>query len=51
MGEKKAVVFGSSAPKEGDSAYQEAYEVGKILGDMGFDVVNGGFVGTMEACC
>ena len=49
MGVKKAVVFGSSAPSEGDAEYEEAYEVGKLLGSMGFDVVNGGFVGTMEA--
>ena len=49
MGGKKAVVFGSSAPSEGDAEYEEAYEVGKVLGEMGFDVVNGGFIGTMEA--
>lgn len=49
MGEKKAVIFGSSAPSEGDAEYQEAYEVGKLLGSMGFDVVNGGYIGTMEA--
>jgi uncharacterized protein (TIGR00730 family) len=49
MGDKKAVVFGSSAPSEGDAEYKQAYEVGKMLGELGFDVVNGGFVGTMEA--
>lgn len=49
MGGRKAVVFGSSGPIEGSPAYQEAYEVGKLLGELGFDVVNGGFVGTMEA--
>lgn len=49
MGEKKAVIFGSSAPVDGEPTYDEAYEVGKLLGEMGFDVVNGGFVGTMEA--
>lgn len=46
---KKAVIFGSSAPVEGDEDYQEAYEIGKLLGEMGFAVVNGGYMGIMEA--
>ena len=46
---KKAVIFGSSAPVEGDSEYNEAYEIGKLLGSMGYDVVSGGYMGTMEA--
>ena len=49
MGERNAVIFGSSGPDEGSPAYQEAYEVGKLLGELGFNVVNGGFIGTMEA--
>lgn len=49
MGEKHAVVFGSSAPVEGNADYEEAYNVGRLLGEMGFAVVNGGYLGVMEA--
>ena len=45
----KAVVFGSSAPVEGDKEYEEAYAIGKALGEIGFIVVNGGYMGIMEA--
>lgn len=46
---KNAVVFGSSAPVKGDLEYEEAYDVGKILAENGFAVMNGGYFGTMEA--
>jgi uncharacterized protein (TIGR00730 family) len=42
-------VFGGSHPKEGDAAYAEAYELGKLLAQAGHTVLNGGYIGTMEA--
>jgi uncharacterized protein (TIGR00730 family) len=42
-------VFGGSEPKEGDSAYIEAYRLGKLLAEAGHAVLTGGYIGTMEA--
>jgi len=45
----KISVFGGSQPKEGSPAYQEAYELGKLLAEAGHTVLTGGYIGTMEA--
>ncbi|MFU8827213.1 MAG: LOG family protein [Brevefilum sp.] len=45
----KISVFGGSAPQPGTPAYQEAYELGKLLGGAGMTVLTGGYTGTMEA--
>jgi hypothetical protein len=42
-------VFGGSQPKEGDTAYTEAMELGKLLAEHGHTVLTGGYIGTMEA--
>jgi hypothetical protein len=42
-------VFGGSQPKEGENAYQEAVELGKLLAQRGHTVLTGGYIGTMEA--
>ncbi|MFT3895171.1 MAG: LOG family protein [Anaerolineales bacterium] len=42
-------VFGGSQPKEGDSAYNEAMELGRLLAQRGHTVLTGGYIGTMEA--
>jgi uncharacterized protein (TIGR00730 family) len=42
-------VFGGSQPREGDSAYTEAMELGQILAQRGHTVMTGGYIGTMEA--
>ena len=42
-------VFGGSQPKEGDTAYTEAQELGKLLAQRGHSVLTGGYIGTMEA--
>jgi len=42
-------VFGGSQPKQGDAAYAEAYELGKLLAEAGHTVLTGGYIGTMEA--
>lgn len=45
----KIAVFGGSQPKEGDAAYTEAYELGRLLGQAGHTVLTGGYIGVMEA--
>ena len=42
-------VFGGSKPKEGETAYSEAMELGKLLAQRGHTVLTGGYIGTMEA--
>jgi len=42
-------VFGGSQPKEGDQAYTEAMELGRLLAQSGYTVLTGGYIGTMEA--
>jgi uncharacterized protein (TIGR00730 family) len=42
-------VFGGSQPKEGDAAYSEAMELGRLLAERGHTVLTGGYIGTMEA--
>ena len=42
-------IFGGSQPKEGDIAYAEAQELGKLLAQRGHTVLTGGYIGTMEA--
>ena len=42
-------VFGGSQPKEGDAAYEEARLLGELLAQRGHVVLNGGYIGTMEA--
>ena len=42
-------VFGSARPKPGDSLYEEAFELGTLLGQAGHTVITGGYGGTMEA--
>ena len=42
-------VCGGSFPREGDSAYAEAMELGRLLAGHGHTVLTGGYIGTMEA--
>jgi uncharacterized protein (TIGR00730 family) len=46
---KKITVFGSSLPKPGQPAYEEALILGRNLGSFGWTVLTGGYIGTMEA--
>ena len=46
---KRVSVFGSANPKPDTEAYQEAYQLGKLLGAAGLTVLTGGYAGTMEA--
>lgn len=45
----KVTVFGGSQAPEGSPAYEEAYQLGKLLGQAGHTVLTGGYIGTMEA--
>ncbi len=42
-------VFGGSQPASGTTAYDEAYQLGKLLATAGHHVLTGGYMGTMEA--
>ncbi len=45
----KVSVFGSANLKLSSEADQQAYHLGKLLGEQGFAVMTGGYTGTMEA--
>lgn len=49
MNPKRVAVFGGASPRPGELAYQEAERLGHLLGKAGFTVINGGYIGTMEA--
>jgi len=42
-------VFGGGAPQPGSPAYIEAQQLGRLLAQAGYSVLNGGYSGTMEA--
>ncbi len=44
---KTISVFGSSRPKAGTEAYENARAVGRLLAEAGFIVATGGYTGTM----
>ena len=46
---KRVSVFGGSKPRPGESAYEEAQRLGRLLGRAGYSVLTGGYIGTMEA--
>jgi len=45
----KISVFGGARPEPGSDAYQQAYQLGSLLGKAGLTVLTGGYTGTMEA--
>ena len=46
---KTITIFGSSGPRPGDHAYENAFILGTALATNGYAVCNGGYAGTMEA--
>ena len=46
---KLITIFGPSTCQPGDSIYQTAVNLGLLLAEAGFGVVNGGYSGVMEA--
>ncbi len=49
MTEKIITIFGTGRAGPGDTAYNLAYETGKLLARAGFTIANGGYGGTMFA--
>src|SRR5512136_460580 len=45
----RIAVFGGSQPKPGDPVYQAALHLGQLLAENGYTVMNGGYIGAMEA--
>jgi len=48
-GHFRVVVFGSARLEPGDELYEEVYQLGGAIADMGFDIVTGGGPGLMQA--
>lgn len=46
---KRVTVFGSAFPNNGEPEYDDAYKLGSLLAQKGFDVNTGGYRGIMEA--
>lgn len=46
---KRVTVFGGSQPKPGEAAYEDALRLGGWIGEAGYAVLTGGYIGTMEA--
>jgi uncharacterized protein (TIGR00730 family) len=45
----RVTVFGGSHPKPGEPAYEEALQLGRLIGLAGYTILTGGYIGTMEA--
>jgi uncharacterized protein (TIGR00730 family) len=45
----RITVFGGSQPKPSDPVYQDALHLGKLIAQVGYTLLNGGYIGTMEA--
>ena len=45
----RITVFGGSQPKPGEPAYEDALRLGSLIGQAGYTVLTGGYIGTMEA--
>ncbi len=45
----KIAVFGSANPKPGDPLYADSLELGHLLASAHYEVITGGYMGTMEA--
>lgn len=45
----RITVFGGSQPKPGETAYQDALLLGRLIAQAGYTLLNGGYIGTMEA--
>jgi uncharacterized protein (TIGR00725 family) len=45
----RITIFGGSKPVPGEAAYEEAMLLGRLLGEAGYTILTGGYIGTMEA--
>ncbi len=46
---KTITIFGSSKPKENEKEFENAFKLGSLLAQKGFDVCTGGYQGIMNA--
>lgn len=46
---KTVTIFGSSKPLPGEEEYENAYKLGRLLGNAGLNICSGGFQGIMDA--
>ena len=46
---KRISVFGGTQVKEGDRDHSQALKLGRLIGEAGYTVLTGGYIGTMEA--
>jgi uncharacterized protein (TIGR00730 family) len=46
---KRITVFGGSKPQPGENDYEQALRLGRLLGEAGYTVLTGGYIGSMEA--
>ncbi|MBN1536574.1 MAG: LOG family protein [Anaerolineales bacterium] len=42
-------VFGGAQTHSGETLYKDAYQLGRLLGLSGYTILNGGYIGVMEA--
>ncbi|MBK7105688.1 MAG: LOG family protein [Ignavibacteriae bacterium] len=49
MNPKIVTVFGSAIPQPGSEEYENAYKIGKLLAQNGFNICSGGAQGIMDA--
>lgn len=49
MPDQKITVFGAANTLPGEPLYEDALALGQMLAKAGFDVITGGYIGTMEA--
>jgi uncharacterized protein (TIGR00730 family) len=45
----RITVFGGSQPRPGEPVYEDALRLGRLLAENGYIILNGGYIGTMEA--
>ncbi|MEM5775914.1 MAG: LOG family protein [Anaerolineaceae bacterium] len=45
----RVTVFGGTHTKPGETDYEQAVKLGRLLGESGHSVLTGGYIGTMEA--
>lgn len=45
----RITIFGGSQPELGEPIYQDAERLGTLLAQAGYTILNGGYIGTMEA--
>ena len=49
MPNKKITVFGAANTLPGEPLYEDGLALGQLLAKAGYDVITGGYIGTMEA--